>query len=173
MATEEITLATGENVVTLKELLRPGLKAIFVGLNPAPKSVRLGHYWQGSHGTRRWTLLREFGITPSLPRGAEDDQAFELGYGFCDLVRRPTASSQQLTREELRVAPADLLARPAATGDRPPIVFTYASARKCAEHVLTARGYGIHQMPSPYASHSQSRTRMQELQKLLSISIGV
>jgi len=44
MAVEEITL-NGKKVETLKELLRPGLKAVFIGLNPSVKSVEKGHYY--------------------------------------------------------------------------------------------------------------------------------
>jgi hypothetical protein len=38
---EEIILH-GKAVTALKELLRPGLKAVFVGLNPPPVSVASG-----------------------------------------------------------------------------------------------------------------------------------
>ena len=171
MATEEITLATGQKILTLRELLRPGLRAVFVGLNPSPVSVGVGHYWQGQHGIRRWALLREFEITPPLSRGAEDDAAFHIGYGFCDLVRRPTLSSADLSDEELRLAPTNLVSRLSITGDHPVIVFTYATARKCAEDTVSQCGYSIGQMPGPYASTAKVQATMLQLQDLLSTDL--
>ena len=42
----------GKQIFTLKELLRPGLRAVFVGINPALISVDCGHYYQGRLGKR-------------------------------------------------------------------------------------------------------------------------
>ena len=42
----------GEKVVTLADLLRPGLQAVVVGINPSPVSVAAGHYYQGRSGQR-------------------------------------------------------------------------------------------------------------------------
>jgi hypothetical protein len=91
VAVEEITL-NGRTATTLKELLRPGLKAVFVGLNPAPISVRKKHYHQGRLGQLLWKRLREHKFVTALRNGVEDDDAFESGFGFADLVRRPTAT---------------------------------------------------------------------------------
>jgi TDG/mug DNA glycosylase family protein len=99
MAVEDINLK-GRTVTTLKELLRTGLKAVFVGLNPAPISVEKEHYYQGRHGQLFWNRLRKHNIVSYLPRGAEDDAAFASGYGFADLVRRPTARANDLTQAE-------------------------------------------------------------------------
>ena len=40
----------GEDVETLADLLRPGLNAVCVGINPSPVSVAAGHYYQGPPG---------------------------------------------------------------------------------------------------------------------------
>jgi TDG/mug DNA glycosylase family protein len=40
----------GEAVETLADLLEPGLRAVCVGINPAPVSVRAGHYYQSRLG---------------------------------------------------------------------------------------------------------------------------
>ena len=40
----------GVEVETLEDLLRPGLRAVCVGINPAPVSVAAGHYYQGRLG---------------------------------------------------------------------------------------------------------------------------
>ncbi len=86
----ERILIDGVTTETLREHLVPGLRAIFVGLNPSPASVRTGHYYQGTLGRRFWDRVREYGIVPWERVGAEDDFAIKLGFGFADLVRRPT-----------------------------------------------------------------------------------
>jgi len=75
MAREQI-LVDNQKVVTLRELLRPGLRCVVIGLNPAVESVRCGHYYQGRLGRRLWTRLIAHKILPPLPSGLEDDDAF-------------------------------------------------------------------------------------------------
>jgi hypothetical protein len=116
MATEEIVL-NNQKILTLKELLRPGLRAIFVGLNPTNTSVDKGHYYQGALGRQFWKRLFEHRIVSELTPGEEDDEAFALGFGFADLVRRPTAAAEALTANEKLAAVSDLPARLSATGE--------------------------------------------------------
>ena len=49
MPTETITIE-GKKILTLKELLCLGLRAVFIGINPTPDSVQCGHYYQGMLG---------------------------------------------------------------------------------------------------------------------------
>jgi double-stranded uracil-DNA glycosylase len=86
-------------VETLKDLLRPGLTAVCVGINPAPHGVAVGHYYQGRLGQRFCRRLRVAGILPDEP-GWEDDLAFANGVGFTDIVKRPTARASEIRPEE-------------------------------------------------------------------------
>jgi TDG/mug DNA glycosylase family protein len=104
-------------VETLREMLRPGLRAIFVGLNPSPVSVQARHYYQGHLGRMFWRRLQAYGLTTELPAGREDEAAFEPGYGFADLVRRPTARAGDLARREIRASVPDLIRRIGSTGE--------------------------------------------------------
>jgi TDG/mug DNA glycosylase family protein len=169
MAVEEIIL-NGQKVTTLRELLRPGLKAVFVGLNPAPISVNLGHYYQGRHGRRFWKRLREYHIAPALPLGAEDDAAFAYGYGFTDLVRRPTGSSKELTRGEMSAGVNDLGIRLSITGDHPLIVFTYKDPWTFAGAHIAEIGYGVLRMPGPFMEKVSADAMMKDLQIALCIA---
>lgn len=92
----------GEEVETLEDLLRPGLRAICVGINPAPTSVVAGHYYQGRLGQGFYARLRRAGLLSSGP-GWEDDLAFENGVGFTDIIKRPTAGAKELRVEEYEV----------------------------------------------------------------------
>ncbi len=165
MATEEITI-NGQKVKTLMELLRPGLNAVFVGINPALESVRRGHYYQGSHGRHFWKQLKKYQIIPvPLPEGAEDDTAFRCGFGFADLVRRPTDSASKLTAEELSAGVGDLAVRLSKTGDHPTIVFRYKQAWSLAQGQLRGMGHlRMFYMPSPYTKVEDANSLMKELQ---------
>jgi len=68
-----------EEIETLADLLRPGLKAVVVGINPAPVSVAAAHYWQGRTGKTLWRPLQRAGRMPEGWSGFEDDAAFETG----------------------------------------------------------------------------------------------
>jgi len=149
MATEFIDVA-GDRIETLKELLQPGLRFIVVGLNPSPRSVLAGHYYQGVLGQRFFRRLQTSGIVGSLRRGHEDDAAFEKGIGFADLVRRPTANAQGLTPVEITAAVPDLLMRLGSTGDRPPILFVFRVAANAVAQSLKDAGYSIFLMPRPF-----------------------
>ncbi len=162
MATETILIGR-RKVLTLKELLRPGLKAIFVGINPSLVSVKCGHYYQGTLGKRLWKRLEEYRITGPLPRGREDDAAFGLGFGFADLVRRPTSSAKELGNAELKSGAADLIQRLKATQDMPLVVFVYATAAESASEPLHEQGYQTFRMPGPYAQKDIERSKMTKL----------
>jgi TDG/mug DNA glycosylase family protein len=92
----------GERVETLADLLRPGLRAICVGINPSLVSVRAGHYYQGRAGQRFLARLRTAGVIGASRRGTEDDAAFAAGIGFTDIVKRPTRSADELRADEFR-----------------------------------------------------------------------
>lgn len=150
-------------------MLRPGLKSVFVGLNPARESVCRGHYYQGRLGQRLCNRLVEHKILRSLPQGAEDDAALTEGFGFADLVRRPTVSSKELTKKEKSEAVADLQERLRSTGDRPHLVFTYKDAWDHAGVHLEQMGYRVYRMPGPYMKKELADALMSDLRIALGI----
>lgn len=90
----------GEAVLTLEDLLRPGLRAVCVGINPSPVSVEAGHYYQGRAGNRFFSRLKEAGVIPRRHGGFEDDAAFASGIGFTDIVKRQSPRADSVTRDE-------------------------------------------------------------------------
>jgi double-stranded uracil-DNA glycosylase len=92
----------GQTVLTLEDLLRPGLRAVAVGINPAPLSVARGHYWQGFLGQRFLRRLRHVGLIETSEDGREDDAAFAAGVGFTDVIKRPTRSAKELCGDEYK-----------------------------------------------------------------------
>lgn len=103
----EVTLG-GQSLVTLADLWPDPCRAVIVGVNPAPKSVDAGHYYQGSNGRTAITRLRAAGLLPPAHGGSADDEAFASGIGFTDLVKRPTRSANDLTPAEMAAGRAEL-----------------------------------------------------------------
>jgi TDG/mug DNA glycosylase family protein len=86
---------------TLAHLLRPGLRVVFIGYNPAIYSAEAGHYYARS-GNRFWVHLSESGLAGRAVR-PEDDRVLpeEAGIGFTDLCCRPTVRAEHLERAEI------------------------------------------------------------------------
>jgi len=96
--------------LTLPHLLRPGLRVVFIGYNPAIYSAEAGHYY-ARPGNRFWVQLSESGIAGRAV-GPEDDRLLpvEAGIGFTDLCCRPTVRAEHLTAAEVAEGAQRLLA---------------------------------------------------------------
>lgn len=122
----------GAPVETLADLLRPGLRAVVVGINPSQVSVDAGHYYQGVLGRRFFARLRRAGVLGPGPDTIADDLLFRDGIGFTDIVKRPTRRAAALATEEFLHGLPLLTAK--LTEHRPDLVlFTY---RQAAEFVV-------------------------------------
>jgi double-stranded uracil-DNA glycosylase len=158
MATEIITI-DDYRVETLRELLRPGLRAVIVGINPSSPSVAAGHYYQGRLGRRIWSRLQVAGIVAKLTPGGEDDDAYAQGIGFADLVREPSATAAHLTPQHLAAHASDLHARLDAVGTRV-VLFSYKKAHDAAADCLQMRGMEVHLMPGFYSPREEAKIGM-------------
>jgi TDG/mug DNA glycosylase family protein len=93
---ETSTLPTGK---TLPDYLAPGLKLIFIGINPGDYSAQVGHYY-ARPGNLFWWALSNSGLVPK-PMGPENDaELLNFGIGLTDVVKRPTHSSGELRQDE-------------------------------------------------------------------------
>jgi TDG/mug DNA glycosylase family protein len=84
---------------TLPDHLRKGMKLVIVGCNPTDSSVRVGHYYAGRDNPF-WPILFESGVVPEPFDYHDDKRVIEFGIGLTDLVKRPSKSSDMLTRED-------------------------------------------------------------------------
>ena len=86
---------------TLPHYLRPGLRLVFIGYNPAVYSAEAGHYY-ARRANVFWKQLNESGLL-ARPAGPEDDASLmdEAGIGFVDLCPRPTVRADELTPDEI------------------------------------------------------------------------
>ena len=91
--------AFGHYMRTLPDLVRPRMKAVFVGTNPGAKSARIGHYFAGS-SNMFWKLLHESNLTEERLTTELDGKLAAYGYGLTDVVKRPTRSTSDLRRHD-------------------------------------------------------------------------
>lgn len=117
----------GTPVETLADLIPDNPRIICVGINPAPISVAAGHYYQGQLGQRFFSRLRQAGLLPYERIGWDDDEAYRLGIGFTDVVKRPTASSAEVGSLELNHG-ATFLAQKLEAWGAPLVVFAFKKA---------------------------------------------
>jgi double-stranded uracil-DNA glycosylase len=83
----------------LRDRIRPGVRVLFVGINPGVRSSITGHHFAG-FSNRFWKLLYESRLVPE-PIGFEDDDRLpEWGYGITNIVPRPTPGIDTLRPEE-------------------------------------------------------------------------
>src|SRR5258708_6283628 len=84
---------------TLPDYVAPGLKLIFIGINPGSYSAEVGHYY-ARPGNLFWWAISNSGLVPK-PLGPENDaELTQYGIGLTDVVKRPTHSSGDLSQEE-------------------------------------------------------------------------
>jgi TDG/mug DNA glycosylase family protein len=74
----------------LRDRVAPGLRVLFVGINPGLRSAALDHHFAG-HSNRFWKLLYEARLVPEPVTFEDDDRLPGWGYGITNLVARPTA----------------------------------------------------------------------------------
>jgi TDG/mug DNA glycosylase family protein len=79
----------------------PGLRVLFVGINPSLRSAQLGHHF-ARPGNRFWPTLYAAGFTPRLLAPHEDRLLPTFGLGIVNFVNRATRSASELTDVELR-----------------------------------------------------------------------
>jgi TDG/mug DNA glycosylase family protein len=85
----------------VNDLIAPGLKVLLVGINPGLYSGATGYHF-ARPGNRFWPALHLAGITPRQLHPSEEAELLKLGYGITAMVRRATATAQELRPEEYR-----------------------------------------------------------------------
>ena len=154
-------LIDGAPIVTLADLPPLRERLLFVGLNPSPVSVAVGHYFQGQLGHLFWRRLIAAAILPlDTEIATADDALLAAGHGLTDMIKVPTPRDEA-TDAVLRSGVGPLwqkvaIWRPAA------IVFVYkraaeiVAARKLDEPWGQLKGVALSGrpcflMPGPYA----------------------
>jgi TDG/mug DNA glycosylase family protein len=153
----------GTEVETLADLLPADPKIVCVGINPAPTSVAVGHYYQGRQGQRFFARLVQAGVLQPVSEGFEDDAAVAAGVGFTDLVKRPTARANEVRLDELRHG-REVLERKLAHAGTPALVFPFKAAAVALVGTFDGNGWLPRQfggcrlfvMPGPYEKRASA-----------------
>jgi TDG/mug DNA glycosylase family protein len=164
----------GSEVETLADLLRPDLVAVCIGINPAPASVRAGHYYQGTLGQKFFKRLNQAHVVPSGRGGWQDDEAFAAGVGFTDIVKRPTAQATEVRRGEYEHGRGVLEAKLEQACPRLAIfTFKEAATRLFGQFAgngfvdLDFAGADVFVMPGPYETKNTADETLRQLENYL------
>lgn len=94
---QEIEAAAGK---TVPDVIAPGLKVLFCGINPGLYTAAVGHHF-ARPGNRFWPAIHAAGFTPRLLSAFEERELLDNGYGITNVVARATAGADELSRAEL------------------------------------------------------------------------
>jgi TDG/mug DNA glycosylase family protein len=90
------------------DILAPGLRGVFCGINPGRRSSAAGHHFANPRNDF-WRLLADSGLTPRLLDPSEQGELPALGYGLTNAAYRTTKGSGDLRRADFADAPERLL----------------------------------------------------------------
>lgn len=96
--------------LTIPDVIAPGLRVLFTGINPGLYSAATGHHF-ARPGNRFWPALHRSGFTPRQFRPDEQERLLTLGLGITNIVARATARADELTAGELREGGRELQAK--------------------------------------------------------------
>ena len=83
----------------LRDRITPGIRVLFVGINPGIRSAQTGHHFAG-YSNRFWKLLFESKLVSEPIDYRDDDKLPEWGFGITNLVPRETPGIDTLSRDE-------------------------------------------------------------------------
>src|SRR5262245_11877559 len=83
----------------LKDRIRPGLRVLFVGINPGVRSAITGHHFAG-YSNRFWKLLSESQLTPETLTYKDDVRLPVWKLGITNLIARPSPGINDLRPAE-------------------------------------------------------------------------
>ena len=89
----------------LPDIIAERLTVVFCGINPGMTAAVAGHHFV-RRSNRFWRVIHLAGFTPAEILPENDHTILEYGYGLTTVVDRPTASADQLSRQEFVAAAA-------------------------------------------------------------------
>ncbi len=81
------------------DILAPGLRIVFCGINPGFRSAAVGAHFANPRNDF-WRLLADAGLTPRLLAPEDQWELLELGYGLTNAAYRTTKGSSDLRRSD-------------------------------------------------------------------------
>ncbi|MDX6527988.1 MAG: double-stranded uracil-DNA glycosylase [Blastocatellia bacterium] len=84
---------------TLPDVIGPGLRVLFCGINPGLYTAAVGHHF-ARPGNRFWPALYQSGFTDRLLSPFEERELLPLQIGVTNVVARATTAAAELTKED-------------------------------------------------------------------------
>ena len=91
----------------LRDRIKPGVRVLFVGINPGIRSAETGHHFAG-YSNRFWKLLFESGLVPDRVTYEDDDRLPSFGFGITNICARATPGIDTLLPAEYLIGRAKL-----------------------------------------------------------------
>ena len=104
---QQLTEAAGK---TVPDVIAPGLRVLFCGINPGLYTAAVGHHF-ARPGNRFWPALHQSEFTDRLLSPFAERELLALGVGITNVVDRATAAASELTRDDFRKGGAKLRAK--------------------------------------------------------------
>lgn len=83
----------------LRDCIQPGVRVLFVGINPGLRSAATGHHFAG-YSNRFWKLLFESKLAPEPLTHQDDWRLPDWGLGLTNIIQRPSAGIDVLKPRE-------------------------------------------------------------------------
>lgn len=95
-------------VKMIHDILAPGLRVVFCGINPGKSSAHTGFHF--AHPDNRfWKVIHQAGFTDRLLKPEEERHLLDTRCGITMLVERPTVQASEVELHELRTGGRDLI----------------------------------------------------------------
>ena len=127
-------------LIVVPDILAPGLRAVFCGINPGRASAAAGAAFANPRNDF-WRLLHHAGFTPRLLEPSEQLALLEHGYGLTNAARRPTRGSSELRRGDF-AGTAERLAKLAE--ELRPLVIAFVGKAAYEGTFRERPGLGLH-----------------------------
>jgi TDG/mug DNA glycosylase family protein len=162
--------------------MRPGVRILFVGINPGLRSAATGHHFAG-YSNRFWKLLFESKLVSELLSHQDDWRLPDWGLGLTNIIQRPSAGVDRLKPQEYTAGKKRLIA--AVTRYRPHIVallgvtiyrmlFSVHRTKRISlglqDEILAGRPVFVLPNPSGRNAHYSYRTMLAAFQALRNAS---
>jgi len=85
----------------IEDILSPGLRVVFCGINPGLSSAHQGVHFANPNN-RFWKIIHQAGFTQRQLRPENEYELLDTGCGITMLVERPTTEATELTLSEYR-----------------------------------------------------------------------
>lgn len=92
----------------INDILEPGLRVVFCGINPGKSSAHTGFHF-AHPGNRFWKVIHLAGFTDRQLKPEEERHLLDTRCGITKLVERPTVQANEVDVKELHEGGRNLI----------------------------------------------------------------